>query len=279
MKNDYLAQFNKATATVNEQVLREASILIGKPVERFSQEDVIRYAESISGSAPNTIRRKLNTISGFFNYIIKRGLAKSNPVVAVRIPRSDRVRSIRWLNDEDVDLLVSRKYDTITTAVLQAGLSGLRLSEIASLNVEHYGNGRLWNVVGKGNKVRTVPLTIQAARAIEDCIGDRTSGPLLSLRGGRRISTRSIQNRVSEAASEALGRHVNVHALRHTFMTQLAKADVPIAKMAMLAGHSNPSVTMIYTHLDDNDLADEVRKLDREVTPSLRVVAAQEVVA
>ena len=271
--DNYLDQFNQRTAVVNEQVLREAQQFIGKAVKDFSQDDVIRYKESIDSQADNTVRRKLNTLSGFYNYLIKRGLMGLNPVVAVKIPKSDRARTIQWLTGNEVDLLFEQDYGKMTNAVLHAGLSGLRLSEIVSLNVEQYRDGRLWNVMGKGGKVRTVPLTLQAARAIEDCIGERTSGPLLTARGGRRVSPRTVQYWVSEAVSRGLGRSLNVHALRHTHATQLAKADVPVLKIGRILGHANPAVTEIYTHLDDDDLAQEVRKLDREVArPNLRVI-------
>lgn len=271
--NDYLSQFNTKTASVNEQVLREAQAFLSKGVEDFTQDDVIRYKASIDGQASNTVRRKLNTLSGFYNYMRKRGLIDSNPVVAVRIPKSDRLRTIKWLSSEDIDLLFEREYDSMLKAVLHAGLSGLRVSEIVSLNVEQYRDGRLWNVEGKGGKVRTVPLTLQAAQAIEECIGDRTSGPLVTSKRGGRVSVRTVQNWVSQAVWQALGQRLNVHALRHSAATMMAKADIPILKIGKILGHASPAVTEIYTHIDDEDLVREIRKLDRPVgRPQLSVV-------
>lgn len=273
LTNDYLAQFNKVTARVNDQVLREVEQRLEKPVETLTQEDVIRYKTLIDGQAPNTVRRKLNTLSGFYNYLARRGVIERNPVVAVRIPKSDRVRTIKWLTEEDVDLLFEKEYDSMRKAVLHAGLSGLRVSEIVSLNVEQYRDGRLWNVEGKGGKVRTVPLTLQAAQAIEECIGERTSGPLIVARGRSRVSTRTVQYWVSESIWEALGKRMSAHALRHTHATLLAKADVPVLKIGRILGHSSPAVTEIYTHIDDNDLVQEVRRLDRPVRrPQLAVI-------
>jgi len=113
-------------------------------------------------------------------------------------------------------------------------LSGLRVSEIVSLNVDQVEDGRLWNVQGKGGRVRTVPLTREASETIEQWAQERGGGPLFSLQRGQRISTRSIQNVVSRAATKALGRHINPHALRHTFATLGAKADIPVLKLAQI---------------------------------------------
>jgi integrase/recombinase XerC len=147
-------------------------------------------------------------------------------------------------------------------AIIACGLSGLRVSEIRDLNVAQFEDSRLRNVVGKGGKIRTVPLTTQAEQAIAQWAQGRSDGPLFSLQGGRRITTRSIQNIVSRASRKALGRHINPHALRHTFGTLGAKADIPALKMMTLMGHGDISTTKLYVHLDDDDLLQEVRKLD-----------------
>ena len=261
--NHFLSQYSPSTARVNAQVLREASAYIGKPLEEFTQEDVISYQDSISHSGKNTQRRKLSTLSAYFKYLLLRGTIEKNPMVMVKIPKSDRLRTMVWLNKDEADKLL---YSTTgqERAILASALSGLRVSEIRSLNVDQVREGRLWKVEGKGGKVRTVPLTRQAQDAIEAWAQERVSGPLFSMQEGKRISTRSIQNVVSRAATKALGRHIHAHALRHTFATMAAKADIPVLKLSKILGHANPAVTDIYTHLDDEDLLDEVRKLDDE---------------
>lgn len=262
----FLSQYSPATARVNEQVLREAISFIGKPLTEATQEDVIRYQGHIRNSANNTQKRKLATLSAAFKYLMKRKVMAENPMEAIRLPKTDRLRTVKWLQQDEVDTLVSSLRDRQTSAIIHAGLSGLRVSEIASLNVDQVRDGRLWLVQGKGGKVRTVPLTSQAAEALEEWAQERMSGPLFSLRGGRRITARSIQNVVSEATTKALGRRVNPHALRHTFGTLGAKAGIPVLHLARVMGHANLDVTNIYVHLDDEDLLEQVRKLDKPLS-------------
>lgn len=273
---EFLAQYNPATARVNDQVLREFSLVTGKPVWDATQDDVISYSLAISSGGKLTQKRKLSTLSAFFKYLMRRGLASENPTVAVRSPKTDRAKTIQWLSEDEVDVLLSRTHDPMARAVLYAGLSGLRVSEIQGLNVEQFRDGRLWNVEGKGGKVRTIPLTEDAAGAITEYVGNRKSGPMFYHRVRRdRVTVRTLQNIVYRATESALGRRINPHALRHTFATMCARADIPVLKMAWLLGHSNPAVTEIYIHLAADDLVDEVNKLNKKREsrkPNLRLV-------
>lgn len=257
----FLSQYTPATAKTNEQVLREATGFIGKPLECASQEDVIGYSTFISHARENTRRRKLATLSAYFKYLQKRDLIEKNPMLAIRLPKVDKAGTIRWIKGYEAESLL----DSTTgqeRAIIACGLSGLRVSEIRDLNVSQVDADRLRNVVGKGGRIRTVPLTTQAAEAIGGWALGRPDGPLFSLKDGRRISTRSIQNIVSRASTKALGRHLNPHALRHTFGTLGAKADIPALKLATLMGHGDIATAMLYIHFEDEDLLQEVRKLD-----------------
>ncbi len=254
---DWLAQYAPTTQVVNDQVVREFTALTGKPMQAATQEDIVNYSTVIAGASENTRRRKLNTLSAFYKYWMKRGALNDNPTIAVRIPKPDNLKTIQWLTEDEVDILVSRTSGIMQRAVLYAGLSGLRLAEIQSLTVDQYRDHTLWNVLGKGNKVRTVPLTEDASGALSEYIGDRVSGPIFP------IPRRTLQKIVYEASKNALGRRISPHVLRHSFATMAARADIPVMKLGRLLGHANPAITEVYVHLTAADLADEVAKLSR----------------
>jgi integrase len=51
------------------------------------------------------------------------------------------------------------------------------------------------------------------------------------------------------------GRKLDIHALRHTFATRLARSGAPLTHAQRLLGHSDPKLTAaVYTHLDAEDL-------------------------
>lgn len=75
-----------------------------------------------------------------------------------------------------------------------------------------------------------------------------------------------IFDRVLERAGIAKvavdGQKLDIHALRHTFISRLARAGTPLAHAQQLAGHSDPKLTaQVYTHLDVEDLRGAIDKL------------------
>lgn len=276
MIEDFLSRYSESTQPVNRQVLVEAADLIGKPVAEFTQDDAISYSRAISHSGKLTQKRKLATLSAYYKYLMVRDVVTRNPMEIIRFPKADRVRTIRWLSESDRDALIERTDDPMARAIIAAGLSGLRLAEIVSLNVEQLNDGRLWNVEGKGGKVRTVPLTNEIEQILGAYCGNRSKGPMFRI-GQDRINRRTVQNIVYRASENALGRRISPHVLRHTFATLAAKADIPVMKLGRILGHANPQVTEIYVHLDDTDLLDAVRKLDKPTVekPRLRLVKAR----
>ena len=276
MIEDFLSRYSEATQPVNRQVLVEAANLIGKSLEQWTQNDAISYNRAISSCGKLTQKRKLATLSAYYKYLMLREAVSKNPMAVIRPPKSDRIRTIRWLSEADRDALIEKTDDPMARAIIAAGLSGLRLAEIVGLNVEQLNDGRLWNIEGKGGKVRTVPLTNEIEQILGAYCGNRSKGPMFRV-GQHRINRRTVQNIVYRASENVLGRRISPHVLRHTFATLAAKADIPVMKLGRILGHANPQVTEIYVHLDDQDLLDAVRKLDKPNVkrPRLRLVGAK----
>lgn len=73
-----------------------------------------------------------------------------------------------------------------------------------------------------------------------------------------------VLNRAGIERLDTLGQKLDIHALRHTFASRLARADVSLMHAQRLLGHSDPKLTAaIYTHLDVDDLRGAVEALDR----------------
>jgi integrase len=70
----------------------------------------------------------------------------------------------------------------------------------------------------------------------------------------RRILARLLE-RAGIPRVDELGRRINVHAMRHTSATQMARRGVAVGQAQVLLGHRDPRLTMaVYTHLDTDDL-------------------------
>jgi integrase len=61
---------------------------------------------------------------------------------------------------------------------------------------------------------------------------------------------------------DAQGRKLDIHALRHSFASRLARRGVPLQMAQKLLGHSDPKLTArIYTHIEVEDLRDAVEAI------------------
>jgi len=66
---------------------------------------------------------------------------------------------------------------------------------------------------------------------------------------------RRVLDRAGIARIDALGRVIDIHALRHTAATRMARRSVPLVVAQRVLGHSSPELTAkVYTHLELDDL-------------------------
>jgi len=77
----------------------------------------------------------------------------------------------------------------------------------------------------------------------------------------RSYSTQTIRNILVPICEGAIGRHVNLHMLRHTYATNCAEAGVPVPGLQRLLGHRDVATTMVYVDVRGEVLAEQVRGL------------------
>jgi integrase/recombinase XerC len=139
--------------------------------------------------------------------------------------------------------------------------SGLRLSELTSLNLEQLdlADG-LVQVHGKGSKTRVLPVGRKARAALEQWLALRAmSNPIddavFVSQQGRRLGPRAIQVRVKAAGERELGQNLHPHMLRHSFASHLLESSQDLRAVQEMLGHADIATTQIYTHLDFQHLA------------------------
>jgi integrase len=136
---------------------------------------------------------------------------------------------------------------------------GLRVSEVAALQIEHLdGAGGYVHVAnGKGGKRRTCIIPKPAAEAIDTHMQGRVSGYVFEGRDGGHISSRQIQRLLDLIAEKAnlqttrpgkvrQRKRVTPHLLRHSFSRWTLDAGIDIAYLQQQLGHSSLSTTAIY---------------------------------
>lgn len=215
--------------------------------------------------SPKSIGRALYCLRSYFKYLANRGLVSSNPASQVRAPKGEK-RIPKVLDVDQVKVLLDKpaenrlqKRDKAMFEVLYS--TGIRLSELVGLDVNSVSNSEgLIQIVGKGNKMRVVPLGSIAIRAIHDWLETRgpsnPNDPLFTSRGNNRISPRAVQVRLKKWGEQTLlSDRVHPHLMRHSFASHMLESSSDLRSVQEMLGHSNISTTQIYTHLDFQHLA------------------------
>ncbi len=166
--------------------------------------------------------------------------------------------------------------------------TGARLSEITGAcmgDVYTEGDGRWWlDVVGKGNKKRRLPVSLDLLEAFRQYRAqygllpqtnrdDRTPlvmgtrGPVLRGVTDEAVS-KAIKTLFAAAATRALEQNdadsavslgaASAHWLRHTMLTGHANNQVSLKVLQDTAGHANISTTALYLHKSDTERHDEI---------------------
>jgi integrase/recombinase XerC len=216
-----------------------------------------------------TIARKLAAIRSFFRYLHKHSLVDRNPADMLHSPKHAKSMPVYLVVDDMFRLLDAVKSTDVlglrNRAILETLYStGIRVSELAGLDMSDLDDSGLLRVFGKGSKERMVPIGQPALEAVRtyrkalagvcDACGEEV-GPMFLNKDFGRLSTRSIA-RVVDKFSRACGLSfpVSPHAMRHSFATHLLDAGADLRAVQELLGHRNISTTQRYTHVSIDHL-------------------------
>ena len=139
--------------------------------------------------------------------------------------------------------------------------TGLRVSELCSLNADLDLTRDEFSVRGKGDKVRVVFLSASAKKAVAEYLKKRGDmGEALFVGYGTsqnaaRLTARSVEMIVKRYAVKAgITKKVTPHVIRHSFATDLLEGGADLRSVQALLGHANIATTQVYTHVTDKHL-------------------------
>jgi integrase/recombinase XerC len=221
--------------------------------------------------AKRTIARKAASLRSFLRYLKRRGVVTTDsgrslraPKGPARLPRVPNVAEAGALLDrvataERSDDPVERALALQDIAVLEILYgTGVRVSECCGLTPRDCDlPGGSLTVLGKGAKVRRVPLGRPATEALRDWLREgrslvaRPDSPpdavFLNQRG-RRLSPRDAR-RIVDRFPMPDGHTLHPHVLRHAYATHLLEGGADLRVVQELLGHADLATTQIYTHL------------------------------
>ncbi|MCA1699741.1 MAG: tyrosine-type recombinase/integrase [Actinobacteria bacterium] len=250
-------------------------------------DKVVRIEDGEAGLSARTIKRRLATIAGLYDYLIVRGdtQAARNPVprgLAVRRPGQKAIRGVpliraprtlpRVVDPDEIDALMDALRTQRDRAMVQAMLlGGLRRCEVLGLGLRDIrpGEQRLFIAEAKGGHERIVPVstrffaTLAAYLEVERPAAASTDRVFVVLKGRRRgqpLSAAGLDEIIAGARKRAGIDKLTCHQLRHTCFTRLREAGMALEAIQAQAGHQSIESTRIYLHLANDWLAGEYRR-------------------
>ena len=239
--------------------------------------DVVRrwMAERMeNGISPRSVKRSLSALRSFYKYLLKVGDVGHDPTQLIRNPKVPKTLP-SFVKQSEMDRLL----DGITYPEGFEGLrdhlilltfytTGIRVSELVGLNVEHVDlkNGDM-KVTGKRNKQRIIPFGRELNRDLQHYLEARndvfglTVGALFVNMRGLRMSVPEVRSVVRFYLSQVTTQKKKTpHVLRHTFATVMLNNGADLGAVKELLGHESLATTEIYTHTTFAELRKEYAK-------------------
>lgn len=252
----------KDVGKITEDRLREFRIYLNR------QLGIKVKGQSQSNLKKNTQNYHLIALRTFLKYMMKRGVTTMTPdkIELAKITQ----RSLDLISGDELNRLLNAPEGDEAQALRDRAIlelffsTGLRVSELASLNRDLDLSKDEFSIRGKGEKVRVVFLSESAKEAVKKYLKARKdmSEPMFiqfsNNKGDKkdpRLTPRSIERLVKKYSIKAgISKKVTPHVIRHSFATDLLQNGADIRSVQMMLGHANIATTQIYTHVTDSQL-------------------------
>ncbi len=244
---------------------------ITRPID-VEREHVRMYLARLhdSGASSRTVARRIAALRRYFTWRVRNGEQEVDPMTGIHTPQA-KGRLPRPLDERTaVDVVTAvdptahdweRARDSAVLELLYG--SGLRVSEICTLQIDGFDKkAASVRVLGKGSKVRIVPVSKPCAQSLADWLQSRGevsgtgSGKAMFLSARGKPLTRRDVARILDAAAQRAGLQggTHPHALRHSFATHLMDSGADTRSIQELLGHTDAATTQRYTHVSKEKL-------------------------
>lgn len=238
---------------------------------RVDERIVSNYLEYLYSRKLNrsSIARKISSLRGFYQYLLKEGLVRVNYFREVSVPKRNEglPKFVRSSDIEKLFLVFDKESaigqrNNLILEMLYA--TGVRVSELVNIKLSDINRyDKTIKVLGKGRKERVVVYGSYCDRAMELYLSSgryelekRGKSTYLFLnKNGERLSDRYVRKIIDDVVRKCeLDYHISPHTLRHTFATDMINNGADLMTVKELLGHSSVNTTGIYTHVSSERL-------------------------
>ena len=226
------------------------------------------------GKSAASVTRYLASVKSFYNFLVSEQILTVNPARGVAAAKVER-RYPEILTSKEVELFLEQPQcvdakgyrDHAMLELLYA--TGIRVSELISLNLEDLNLAAGFLRCANRGKERMIPLYHTAVKALSDyvrtirpqLIADSEETALFVNMSGERMSRQGFWKIIKYYQERAgIEKDITPHTLRHSFAVHLLENGADLRSIQEMLGHADISSTQIYTHVIKHQLKDVYQK-------------------
>lgn len=241
-----------------------------------TQEMVQEYMNWMQGRGKSaaSVTRFLASVKSFYSFLLAEGVVAANPAKGVTSAKVER-KYPEILTAKEVELFLEQPQcvdakgfrDHAMLELLYA--TGIRVSELISLNMEDLNLAAGFIRCASKGKERIIPLYHTAVKALQDyvrnvrpqLIADSGEEALFVNMNGERMSRQGFWKIIKYYQEKAgIEKDITPHTLRHSFAVHLLENGADLRSIQEMLGHADISSTQIYTHVVKRQLKDVYQK-------------------
>lgn len=266
---DYLRDVKKSSDNTLQAYQRDLQkfydYLIDINVEDFTDVDTETVANfkihlNSLGLSSTSVSRTLSSMRGLYQYFISNGLCDSNPAKAVHNDKVEK-KDISVMTAKEVEALLAQPdsndvkgmRDKAMLEILYA--TGIKVSELISLNIDDFNAQLSFIRCGEGDKERFIPIYPVAAKAVITYIeksrkilisGTNETALFVNVTGDKMTRQGFWKILKAYAAKANIKKTITPHTLRNSFASHLLENGADIRDIQVILGHTDIASTQRY---------------------------------
>ncbi len=222
----------------------------------------------------STISRNLASIRSFYQFLVRNRKIKTDPTEGIGSPKIEK-KVPNVLSSQEIELLLEQPKEIDLKGIRDKAMlefayaTGMRVTEIISLNIDDINIEESYVTCKNGNKQRNIPLGTMSQKALKEyieharniLIKDEKNKALFVNINGKRLTRQGFWKIIKYYKEQAhITKEITPHVLRHSFATHLLQNGADLKAIQTMLGHSDISSTQVYMQFQDESLKNVYRK-------------------
>lgn len=279
---EFLQKDKKLTENTLQSYKRDIS-----QYENYIEKNNLNYAEvdedaikgylaylQENGKKTSTVSRNLASIRSFYQYSVRVKDLKKDPTENVQSPKIEK-RIPNVLSTKEVELLLEQPEDSDLKGIRDKAMlefayaTGMRVTEIISLDIKDINVKEGYVICKTGTKQRTIPLGELSVKALKNYVDESRpyliksdDEPSLFVNiNGKRLTRQGFWKIVKFYKEQAhIDKEITPGVLRHSFATHLLQNGADLKAIQTMLGHSDISSTQVYMQFQDEGIKNIYKK-------------------